>query len=65
MTQIFMATVGADILAYHRHLDGLVDWLRGIHEEGDSIAIWAGPVLVLVINPDGTTTRLQPEEAQR
>jgi hypothetical protein len=65
MSRIYMATVGADILAYHTTLEGLVDWLGCIHEEGDSIAVWDGPVLILVLGPDGSVTDLRPAEARR
>jgi hypothetical protein len=59
MTTVYTATCGADILAFNDSLRDLLDWLGDVHERGDSIAVWLGSALILVIDGQGHTTYLQ------
>jgi hypothetical protein len=60
---VYTATVGADVLAYDNDLDDLLAWVGQIHEAGESIAVWRGAALVLVIDGQGHTIYLSDPEA--
>jgi hypothetical protein len=65
MNTVYTATCGADILAFNDSLTDLLDWVGDIHEDGEDVAVWRGPVLVLVIDGAGHTTYLTDPEAHR
>jgi hypothetical protein len=60
-TTAYVATIGSDIVAINDSLAGILDWLGDIHEDGDSIAIWQGSALLVVIDGRGHTIHLNPE----
>jgi hypothetical protein len=64
-TATYTATVGTDVLAYYDDLRDLLDWVGGIHETGENIAVWKGATLVLVIDGQGHTIYLTDPEAHR
>jgi hypothetical protein len=65
MTIPYFATCGADILAFNDSLRDLLDWIGDIHEAGEDVAVWRGPVLVLAIDGRGHTIYLSDPEAHR
>jgi hypothetical protein len=65
MTEPYVATVGADLIHADTCLRALLDWLGAVHESGESIAVWRGAVLVLVIDGAGHTIYIQKPEAHR
>jgi hypothetical protein len=64
MNNVYTATCGADVVGRDEDLFALLDWLGPIHESGESIAVWQGAVLVLVIDGGGHTTYLTDPEGQ-
>jgi hypothetical protein len=61
MTEPYTATVGADVIGCEDSLAALLGEIGAIHESGESIAVWRGATLVLVIDGAGHTTYLNPE----
>jgi hypothetical protein len=61
---IYTATVAADVLASDDDLYALLGEVGAIHERGESIAVWQGAALVLVIDGAGHTIYLQQPEGQ-
>jgi hypothetical protein len=63
MTTPYYATVGTDWLCTEDDLHDLLDWVGGVHETGESIAVWRGNTLVLVIDGQGHTIYLSDPAA--
>ena len=62
---IYYATCGCDLIHADTSLRALLDWLGGIHESGECVAVWRGAALVLVIDGQGHTIYLTDPEAHR
>jgi hypothetical protein len=65
MTEPYTATVGADVIGCEDSLAALLEEIGPIHEQGDSIAIWQGSALLVVIDGQGHTVYLTDPEAHR
>jgi hypothetical protein len=65
MTEPYTATVGPDVLDFDTDLYALLRRIGAVHEQGDCVAVWQGPVLVLAIDGAGHTTYLSDPEAHR
>jgi hypothetical protein len=65
MNGTYYATCGTDLVHADDDLRALLDWVGDVHETGDSIAVWCGAALVLVIDGAGHTIYLSDPEAQR
>jgi hypothetical protein len=58
-TTVYCATCAADVLAYDNDLDSLLDWLAGVHEEGEDLVVWRNHRVVLVLTGEGQTLDLR------
>jgi hypothetical protein len=65
MNTVYTATCGADVIGCEDSLAALLEEIGAIHEAGESVAVWRGAVLVLVVDGQGHTVYLTDPEAHR